>query len=149
MGMQVHEVMTVAVVTVTSEMPVEAAAGLLIPFRFAGLPVVDADCRLVGIVTAEGLAGTSHPGNHATAGDADKRPVAASRTVANVMTAPGLTTSPWRDVTDLAITMIAMNVHTVPVVDDDRVVGIVTHDDVIRAYMHGDDIIAADPAPGF
>lgn len=48
---EVGEVMHRGVVTVRPEMPVEAAADLMVANRIGGLPVLDGEHRLLGIIT--------------------------------------------------------------------------------------------------
>jgi acetoin utilization protein AcuB len=47
----VSKLMTTQVVTVTEDTPLEEAARLMVSHRIGGLPVVDADRRVVGVIT--------------------------------------------------------------------------------------------------
>ena len=49
--MQACDIMTRNVVTVGADTPVQSVAALLVEHRISGLPVVDAENRIVGIVS--------------------------------------------------------------------------------------------------
>ena len=49
--MRAHQVMTPKVTTVRADTPIREAAGLMLHQRVSGLPVVDENNRLVGIVS--------------------------------------------------------------------------------------------------
>ena len=54
------------------------------------------------------------------------------------MTAPAVTIGPDRRVAEAAALMIARKVNRLPVVDDGRLVGIVTRADLVRAFVRSD-----------
>jgi CBS domain-containing protein len=49
--MTVEDVMTRDVITVTPATPIHEAASLMVEHRVSGLPVIDAEGRLVGIIS--------------------------------------------------------------------------------------------------
>jgi predicted transcriptional regulator len=53
-----------------------------------------------------------------------------------------VTTSPDADVADVAETMLYQNVRSEPVIDDGRIVGMVSRRDIIRSVVHTDKVIA-------
>ena len=59
------------------------------------------------------------------------------------MTAPALTIASDRHISEAAALMTARGVNRLPVVDDGRLVGIVTRADLVRAYVRSDDELAA------
>ena len=69
-------------------------------------------------------------------------------TVGEVMSSPPLTTKPDTDAAELARTMIDRGVRSVPVGDDDRLVGIITRRDLVRTLARDDALIAADVRKG-
>lgn len=97
------------------------AEGLMDDHGLPLLPVVDGDVFL-GVVTKPGCR---------RAGDA---PVKVER----VMSPPTLTVGPDFDVTALFEAMTRYEVLCVPVVDDGRVIGVVTRLDALRAIGHED-----------
>jgi CBS domain-containing protein len=66
----------------------------------------------------------------------------------DVMTTDVVTTSPDVEVEALAAMMVKRRVNPVPVVEDGRLVGVVSRADVIRLMARDDDWPAPDPSPG-
>jgi CBS domain-containing protein len=109
------------------------------------LPVVDADGLLVGMLTeADVVRGriSPDPRRRAWPDSAGGSPPPA--TVEYVMSSLVVTTQPWTDAADLAATMINQGLRSVPVVEDGRVVGIVTRRDLVRTIARDDTLIEAD-----
>lgn len=148
--MLARDVMTAPVTTVTADTRVKQAAGLLASGGFTALPVVDAQDRLLGIVSEADLVRGRFPRDPRSLitaqRDVGTSPTAAA-TVGEVMTTEVIRAAPGTDVVDLATTMLAQHVRSVPVVDDQpgggRVVGIVTRRDLVQALARDDDAIAA------
>ncbi len=148
--MLARDVMATPVVTVTADERVKQAAGSLTSGGFTELPVVDADGRLVGIVSEADLVRARFPRDPRSliiaARERPERPTAAA-TVGEVMTTEVVTARPGTDVVDLVTTMLAEDVRSVPVVkslpDGGRVAGIVTRRDLVRALARDDKAIAA------
>ncbi|HET9138308.1 CBS domain-containing protein [Actinophytocola sp.] len=140
--MRAHDVMTSPVVTVEPDTPLKAAAALLAARGFTALPVLDAEERLVGIVTeADLMRGRIpfDPRHH------DPVPPAAEHaTVADVMSAPVIFANPGTDLAELAATMLDSRLRSVPIVDGHRLVGIVTRRDLVRLTGRDDALIARD-----
>jgi CBS domain-containing protein len=147
--MLARDVMTTPVTTVTADARVKQAAGLLASGGFTALPVVDAQGRLLGIVSEADLVRGRFPRDPRSLITAQRnvgQPPTAAATVGEVMTGDVIRAAPGTDVVDLVTTMLAQHVRSVPVVDDQdsgRVVGIVTRRDLIRALARDDDAIAA------
>jgi CBS domain-containing protein len=145
--MRVKELMTTDVLTVRPNTQLKDAAQLLAEHRISGLPVVDEDSRVLGVLSEGDIL-------YKEAGALDKpgfferllagAPAAfelklAARTVGEAMSAPAVTIGPTRPVTVAANTMIDEGVNRLPVVDDqNRLVGIVTRADLVRAFVRSD-----------
>jgi CBS domain-containing protein len=145
--MQVREIMTRDVVTVQPASPVTTVARLFREKAISGVPVVDDEGLVVGIITEVDLI-ARHARPHFPAyvqfldsiiylqgtrryRDSMRRILAT--TAAELMTSPVLTVNPAVDVQDLAALMVERRVNPVPVVDDeDRLVGIVSHTDLLQ-----------------
>ena len=124
------DVMSRPVVTVTPDMPVRAALVLLLEHGFAALPVV-VEKRVVGVVSESDLlrAGMSGADVGATVGD--------------VMSMPPVTVPAGATIADIAATMLAGALRSMPVLDDDaHLVGMVARSDLLRTLMHDDDVLA-------
>jgi len=145
--MRVKELMTTDVLTVRPSTQLKDAAQLLAEHRISGLPVVDEHSRVLGVLSEGDIL-------YKEAGALDKPgfferllagpPAAfelklAARTVGEAMSAPAVTIGPTRPVTVAANTMIDEGVNRLPVVDDqNRLVGIVTRADLVRAFVRSD-----------
>lgn len=124
--MQARDVMSSPVITVRPDTPVHAAAALLVSHGFTAVPVVTAEGRVVGIATeADLVRGRVMPGD----GKGEQPP---EPTLAMVMTTTPLSFSPEDDLADVVSQMLDRNVRTVPIIEDDRLVGIISTRDVLR-----------------
>ncbi len=139
--MRVEQAMSTPAVTVTAATSVKQAAGLLAARGFTVLPVVDADLRLVGIVSEGDLVRDRFPAE-ARLGVTLVEALPAL-TIAEVMTREVLTAAVRDDVHELIERMRLARVRAVPVCRDGLVVGVVTYRDLLRTVAREDGRIAA------
>jgi CBS domain-containing protein len=144
--MNVGDVMTEKVITVTPETTVAEAAQLLLQHRISGLPVVDPGGEVVGIVTEGDLlrrSETNTARHHArwlefliTPGRlAREYSDANGRKVGEVMTAGVLAVAP-HDPLDAAVRLMERRrVKRLPVVEGGRLVGIISRANLVRALL--------------
>ncbi|HEX5116894.1 MAG TPA: CBS domain-containing protein [Pseudonocardiaceae bacterium] len=142
--MRARDVMSRPVVTVLSETTVKYAANLLASRGFTALPVVDGDDRLIGIVTEADLIRDRFPKDARYRRSDDEQSRTPARTVGAVMTSPVTTMNTATDVADLITAMWDGRIRSMPIVDDSRVVGIVTRRDLVRIIGRDDNAIEAD-----
>ncbi|MFB9905386.1 CBS domain-containing protein [Allokutzneria oryzae] len=146
--MRARDIMTSPVICVRPETPVREAASVLTKNRFAALPVVDEDSRLVGIVAEADLIRDripTDPRAHIWRADGDNvEKEAPPGTVGEVMTKTVTVMTPSADVADIAERMVERHVRSVPIVDGPRLVGIVSRQDVLRTMVRTNDAVAAD-----
>ena len=125
--------MTKKVITVAPEDTLERAADLLADNRVHRLPVVR-DGRLVGILSDSDIRNAavrdSSPGGAA----------AATMTVGEIMTREVITVTPWDTVEDALLVLQKKRLGALPVVEGNRVVGIITKADVLAALIETLDI---------
>jgi CBS domain-containing protein len=141
--------MQTEVIAVAPDATLKEAAALLVRNRISGMPVVDAGGAVVGVISEADIL-------YKERGDRQPRGLLAwlldpgglgegrkleARTVAEAMTAPATTIQRWRNVADAAKTMLDLGVNRLPVVHHDRLVGIVTRADLVRAFARTDDEI--------
>jgi CBS-domain-containing membrane protein len=140
--MRVADVMTADVITVTPETSVHKAAALMSDHGISGLPVVDTEGRVLGIVTEGDLiAGQATPRPrrwwHRFFADPDALArdyrKAAGTTVADVMTVAVVSVSPDLRVDAAARILYDRGLRRVPVVRDGRLVGILARGDLVKA----------------
>lgn len=142
-----RDVMSTDLVIVGPELPVKEAARLMLDSRIGALPVVR-EGHLVGIVTEGDLimadvkvrfpttihlldAFIFYPPSQERM-EADLRKAVAA-TVDQVMTREPVTVGPDTPLEDVATLMVDRDVSRVPVLDGDRLVGIVTKSDIVRS----------------
>lgn len=151
--LQVRDVMARSVVTADRGMPLKDVAGLLVDNRISGVPVVDADGTVLGVVSEADLL-VKEQGPDAirhrrlsrffgdSAASRAQRTKLAAVTAGEAMTAPAVTIGSARPISEAAALMTARKVNRLPVVDERRLVGIVTRADLVRAYVRSDDELA-------
>lgn len=133
--MRANELMTTPVVTVSLGTPVHEVAELLTKHRITALPVLDAEGRLVGIVSEGDLLVNriaADPRNHLRREAEHPDP---PHLVDQVMTSTVVAMGQHADVADVANLMLDYDVRSVPIVDGSRVVGIISRRDLIRALL--------------
>jgi CBS domain-containing protein len=140
--MTVEDVMTRDVITVSPATPIHEAARVMVERAVSGLPVIDADGRLVGIISDGDLILRQRrrketPWWHSffTNGEQIAREYqrAVGTTVGEVMTRPVITISPVWGIEVAASILDSRNIRRLPVVQDGRLVGIVSRADLIKA----------------
>lgn len=148
--MKIREVMTTEVVTVKPETALKEAAALLAERGISGLPVVDDDGAVVGILSEADIlvkegGAESRDGLFGWLFDTDftiERKLRA-RTVGDAMSTPAITIGPDRPVHEAAARMVGDAVNRLPVVEKDgRLVGLVSRADLVRAFTREDEDIA-------
>jgi CBS domain-containing protein len=142
--MQARQIMTTPVVTVQPEVSVRAAAALLLEHRITAAPVIDPDGDLIGMIS-EGDLVVDRFGHDPRS---QLRPVEneppGPQTVGEAMTTPVVALGPSADAADLAQTMLNADIRSIPIVEGDTVVGIVSRRDLLRALVRDDDVIRAE-----
>jgi CBS domain-containing protein len=149
--MKVDDLMTRDVVTVPPGATLKDAARLLVEHRVSGLPVVDNEDHVLGVVTEADVlrkeADELPPSPLAwlTGFDVEvDRSKLEARLVGEAMTTPALTIEAYRPVSLAARRMIERGVNRLPVVEDGKLVGIVTRADLVRAFVRSDAEIARE-----
>jgi len=152
--MTVGDVMIRSVVSVQRSTPLKDVAQLLIDNGISGMPVLDVDGTVLGVVSEADLLVKEQGGDaihhrplarffgESAASRAQLAKLAAV-TAADAMTAPAITITSRQSIHDAAAIMTSRNVNRLPVVDDARLVGIVSRADLVRAYVRSDDDLAA------
>jgi CBS domain-containing protein len=145
--MHAHQIMTRNVMTVTPEMPIIEAARAMLRHHLGGLPVVDAGGKLVGMLTdgdfiRRAEIGTERRrgrwlgrlfGRHRVATDFVR---AHGRKVGDIMTLNPVTVAADMPLEQVVEIMEANNVKRIPVLDGDRLVGIVTYTDFVQTIAN-------------
>jgi CBS domain-containing protein len=141
----VVDVMTRNVLTVTPDTSVREAALTMMDNRISGLPVVEDDV-VVGVISeADYVAKDSSRTwvSHVLFGHEDGMLSGIER-VEELMSRHPITISATATVKEAARLMTRNDVNRLPVIDHGRLIGLVTRSDLIRAYVHHDEEIAGD-----
>ncbi len=131
----VSRIMTETVVVIEVDRPVSEALDCFLQYPIHHLPVVR-DSRLVGMLSSADLIKVEFfaprgTGNRAAFLDARLR-------IEQIMRTPVTSRRPSTSLDEVASLIIESGVHAMPIVDDEeRVIGIVTTTDIIRALLHG------------
>lgn len=146
----VRDVMTRHVVVVRQRAPFKDIVDALARRGVSALPVIDRDNLVVGVVSENDLLYKIEFGGDEAARlfDGRRRRAAKSKasgdTAADLMTAPAVTIGPDATLAEAARRMEEHHVKRLPVVEDGRLVGIVSRSDVLTVYLRPDDEIARD-----
>lgn len=148
--MVARDVMTTRVVTVKPESSVREVAQLLLEHRISAVPVVDADGRILGIVSEGDLIGRPEIGTprrrswwlawFGGAGEGAAEYVKAhGRHARDVMTRGVVSIAEDTPLGEVAQLLEERQIKRVPVVHDEKLVGIVSRADLLRALASAKD----------
>ena len=129
--MRVRELMTAKPITVDPETPMLQARQRMAEERIRHLVVVDGT-RVVGIVTDRDIR-LNLPSPATSLSVWELNYLLAQLTVGGVMSATVIVVDPERPVAEAARIMIDHKIGALPVVDEGRLVGILTESDFVRA----------------
>ena len=148
--MLVREIMTSPAYRVHEGASLESALQVMATARVTSLPVVDRDGRVVGIISeADLLRERLEPDPRAHLRLVAEPTGALPATVDQVMTAHPYTVWEDSDVAELARTFARTDWKSVPVVQGDVLLGVVSRSDVIRAMARPDTEICAEIVRAF
>ena len=150
--MLVKAIMTKNPITVRGDMEIVKAAKLLLDRRINGVPVVDEDGKLMGILCQSDiivqqkklpvpsffsfLDGYISLGS--TKGFEKEVKKMAATTVRDAMTPNPVTVGPDSDIETVAALMVDHNLYTLPVVEKGVLVGVIGKVDILRTLMPAD-----------
>jgi CBS-domain-containing membrane protein len=149
-GVRVSDIMTRTVVTAHADTPLPELIDQMLHFGVSGIPIVDSDSGLVGIVTEADLISKPAYGGRrhralAVIGDLlrgrEQRWLskATGATAGQIMSTSVATAAPYETVQTAARLMIEAGVKRLPVVDGEHLVGIISRADVLRAMHRSDE----------
>jgi len=145
--LQARDIMTREVITASPETPIAELSRTLENRKIGGVPVVDQDGRLVGIVTQSDLVERArelelppainildfHIYLQIPSQLLKRVEKMLGATVGEVMSPKPVTVSPETPVSQVAALMAKQKVHTLPVLEGGKIVGIIGKIDIIRA----------------
>ena len=143
------DIMTREVITISPETEIAQAAQLLLTNRINGVPVVNDTGELVGILCQSDLIIQQKnipipslftlldgfiPLTSSKKIDREVEKIAATK-VEDAMTANPVTVNPDTGIEKVAAFMVEKNYHTLPVIDEGKLVGIVGKEDVLKTLI--------------
>ncbi len=147
--LKVKDIMTREIITVSPETEIVSAAKILLEKRINGLPVIDSSGRLAGVLCQSDLVAQQKnipipsvftllesyvPLTLIKRIDKEVEKIAALK-VEQAMTSNPVTVGPETDIEDVAKLMVDKKYHTLPVMEGDKVVGIVGKEDVLKTLL--------------
>jgi len=142
-----RDIMTTSIHTVRPHDPLRKVVALICRYRISGVPVVDQDGYLVGIISERDVLQAMYPDHPELQQRKSRRPPrkqargdprdfgklpAEAIMVRDVITAP-----PSADALRLASLMASRKIRRIPIVEGKKLVGIVSQGDVYRAIFQG------------
>lgn len=150
--LKVKDIMTRDVVTVSPETEIIQAAKILLENHINGVPVVDAGGNLVGILCQSDLVAQQKkiptpslftfldgfiPLTSLKHIEKEVQKIAAT-SVTHAMTPDPVIVQSDATVEEVATLMVNKNFHTIPVMEEGKLVGIVGKEDILRTLMPGE-----------
>ena len=148
-AVKVADVMTSGVAAVEPETPLKDVAALMVDKGISGVPVVDPDGAVLGVVSEAdfvikergAVRSRSRPFARVLGHSRQTRRELAkieATTAEEAMTSPAVTVGANDNLKRAAEIMASRQINRLPVVQDGRLVGIITRADVVRAFVRPD-----------
>jgi CBS domain-containing protein len=134
--LNVEDVMTTSLRVTAPDCPIAKVTRDMTTCRFRRLPVVSDDV-LYGIITATDIMrylGSREVFTRLTTGNITEVTSLPVRTLINGSL---ITTTPDRSINEAAREMLKKNIGALPVIEDSRLIGLVTEFDIVRAFARG------------
>ena len=152
--MQAADIMTRDVITVAPDDSVRDAALMLLKNRISAMPVLDSQGRLVGVVSEGDLLRRAEIGTEERRpwwreAFADKERLARDyirahgRKVSDIMTSPAIFATPETELAAIASLLERNSIKRLPIAEKERLVGLVSRADVLRAFAECSNIMPA------
>jgi CBS domain-containing protein len=143
--MRVRDLMNADVITTGRDASLHEAARRLVEHDIGGMPVVDERGRVIGVISESDIVvkeRRAEPGDGRVPwlfelpGESERRRDAV--TVDQAMSSPAIVIDASRSVSEAAARMLDEGVHRLPVLDEGRLVGMLTRSDLLRAFTRTD-----------
>jgi len=139
-SISVRDVMTKNVINIREDAEINEATALLSENRISGLPVVDGQDRVVGMITEADILAMAGMKRGHTFKDVIRHllgePLSGpkqGKLLREVMTSPAITTGPEAQLREVALTLDGKRIKRLPVVDDGgKLIGIISRADIVR-----------------
>lgn len=147
--LKAKDIMTTDIISVTGDTPVSELAKLLTSNNISGAPVLDDDNKVIAVVTESDLIDQSkklHIPTVVTILDsvfylenpdkmeAEMKKIAGTK-VSEICSGLPKTVTPDTQLDEIATIMAEGNIHTLPVIDEEKLVGIIGKKDIIKTLI--------------
>lgn len=134
--MKVKDIMTKNVISIRDDLSIKDAVIILRKNKISGVPVLDRSGDVVGVFSESNILDKLPD----ILEEADKIPMVdvqelTSPSVSTVMGKPPIFVSSDEDIKNVAKIFLEKYIHRVPVVDNGRLVGIVSLGDILKAFI--------------
>ena len=119
------DIMTSQVICIHKDTPVFKAINLMVTNSITGIPIIENDSTLVGILSEQDVLRLFH--NY----EKEK-----SKTVSDFMTQPAIHFEEDESVQDICSCMIQNSIRRVPITSSGRVVGVISRSDILKQIMN-------------
>lgn len=147
--MLVQDFMTLEPIRVSPDTSIDHAIQLMLDHQVSGLPVVGDDDRVVGILTEGDLLsrsefniGSELPPEGSDDAFFENYVRTHGTTVADCMTRELICISPEQPLADAAVLARSHDIKRLPVIQSDKLVGIISRRDILRAIKTDRDVVA-------
>ncbi|OGW58439.1 MAG: hypothetical protein A2Z09_06135 [Nitrospirae bacterium RBG_16_43_8] len=138
----VKDVMTRPVIAIKEDSDINEAARVFSEGNVSGLPVVDNENSVIGVITEADILSAAGMGKGYTFKDLLRhilgeptRKKKKGDKVKEIMTTPAITTKPDADIREVAGILDEKKIKRLPVIDDEnRLIGIISRADIVRAF---------------
>ena len=149
----IQDVMSRPALTVRPETPLKDVARTLVEHRISGLPVVDDEGHILGVISEadllakeQGASNIHHRRLARLLGESPRTRTQLAKlsatTDGDAMTVPAITITGDRPLAEAAALMTNRGINRLPVVDGGTLVGVVSRADLVRAYVRSDEDLA-------
>ena len=130
------DIMTTQVICIDKDTPIFEAIELMVKNNITGVPVIESDSTIVGVLSEQDLLRLYH------SYEEEK-----NKTVNDFMTQPAIHFNENEDALDICYCLMQNSIRRVPVTSDGKVVGVISRSDILKKILDNwqSNII---PAPG-
>lgn len=143
--MIVRQIMKTDILTIAKGASYRQVAKLLLEKKMSGAPVIDKEGKLIGIVSEKDLFKAIYPSYNDFYASPDsfldfdklekESNEASDKLVEDFMSPRLITTTPTTPILKVGAIMVATAIHRVPVMENEKLVGMISRGDVYRAIL--------------
>lgn len=143
--MKVKQVMTKKVIKLTKDLTYQEVVKIFLKRKITGAPVVDENDQLIGLVSEKDLFRVlypfyksyyDHPECYCDLEEREEKPEEIKNDpIVNFMTKNVCTVTPETPIMSAGALMLARGIHRLPVMEDNKIVGIVSREDIYRKIL--------------